>query len=90
MKNAIHIKKEEISKLQFRSKKISDKKKRQVNLNLNSAIDNLNKLNKVTLFFSTSRGIFQTTSKIMMKGAEFVVLKGNIIIPINSVLKVGA
>lgn len=90
MKNAIHIKKEEISKLQFRSKKISDKKKRQVNLNLNSAIDNLNKLNKVTLFFSTSRGIFQTTAKIMMKGAEFVVLKGNIIIPINSVLKVGA
>jgi hypothetical protein len=90
MKNAINIRKEEISKLEFSPVEITDKKKRQINLNLSSTIDNLNKLNKGTIFFSTTRGIFQTTAKIMMKGEEFVVLKGNIMIPISCIIRVGA
>ena len=90
MKNAINIKKEEISKLIFDSNILTDKKKRQVNLNLSSAIDNLNKLNKATIVFKTTRGLFRITAKVMMQGTEFVVLKGNIIIPVDSIVKVGA
>lgn len=90
MKNAINIRKEEISKLIFDSDTLTAKKKRQVNLNLSSAIDNLNKVNKATIYFKTTRGLFQTTAKVMMQGSEFVVLKGNIIIPIDSIVKVRA
>jgi hypothetical protein len=90
MKNAINIRKEEISKLKFDSDTLTAKKKRQVNLNLSSAIDNLNKVNKATIYFKTTRGLFQTTAKVMMQGSEFVVLKGNIIIPIDSIVKVTA
>lgn len=89
MKDAIDIKKDEICKLKFSPVEISDKKKRQVNLNLSSTIDNLNKFKKGTIYFSTTRGVFQTTAKIMMKGDEYVALKGDIMIPINCILKVG-
>jgi sporulation protein YlmC with PRC-barrel domain len=89
MKDAINIKKEEITKLKFSKVEITDKNKRQINLNLSSTIDNLNKFQKGTIYFSTTRGLFQTTAKIMMKGDEFVVLKGDIIIPLNSIVKVG-
>ena len=89
MEDAINIKKDEICKLNFTPILLTDKKKRQVNLNLSSAIDNLNKFQKGTIYFSTTRGVFQTTAKIMMKGDEFVVLKGDILIPVASILKVG-
>jgi len=89
MKNAIIIKKDEISKLTFTPELLSDKKRRQVDLNLNSAIDNMNKLNKSAIFFSTTRGLFQVTAKVMMKGAKYVVLKGDIMIPVNCIIKVG-
>lgn len=90
MKDAIEIRKEEISKLIFTPEILSEKKRRQIDLNLSSAIDNLNKLNKATIYFSTTRGLFQVTAKVMMEGDKFVVLKGRIMIQISSVVKVGA
>jgi len=89
MKNAIIIRKEEISKLTCTPEILSEKKRRQVTLNLSSAIDNMNKLNKAAIFFSTTRGLFQVTAKVLMKGDKFVVLKGDIMIPINCIIKVG-
>jgi len=89
MKNAIIIRKEEVRKLIFTPEILSEKKRRQVNLNLSSAIDNFSKLNKAAIFFSTTRGLFQVTAKVLMKGDKFVVLKGNIMIPVNCIIKVG-
>ena len=59
-----------------------------MNLNLDSAIDNSNKLNEAAIYVSTTRGVFRVLAKVMMKEAKFVVLKGNIMIPMKSIVKV--
>ena len=89
MKNAINIRKQELCKLKFCPEILSEKRKRQVNLNLNSSIDNSNKLLKTAIYVSTTRGVFRVLAKVMMKGGKFVVLKGNIMVPIKSIVKVG-
>lgn len=87
----ININKNELSKLKF--KKIN---KSNRNINKWELLQRLKAAQltrkdgdgKVQIIIQTSRGLFSVLAAVLMIGNDFVVLKGNIYIPIKSIFNV--
>ncbi|CAG5081772.1 hypothetical protein [Parvicella tangerina] len=88
----IEINKDQLSKLEFKkvNKSKREHKKWELMQKLKAAqVKRKDGDGKVNITLKTSRGLFSVSAAILMIGNDFVVLRGNIYIPIKSVLNVG-
>lgn len=87
----IHINKNELAKLRFKKIQKGNRplKKWELLQKLKAAqLKRKDGDGKVKIILKTSRGLFSVAAAILMIGNDFVVLRGNIYIPIKSIFNV--